>query len=119
MNKLTPEQRVIKILKDRLPIDMHHYQYQELAEEILTAHTEPENLTLDVDKGDKTPRNGADCQAHTEPEDEHWVKVPYCNKCGGEHLTEEHATEPEDEGFDGICSRCGYDERLQQEDKNE
>ena len=43
MNKLTPEQRVIKILKDRLPIDMHHYQYQELAEEILTANTEPED----------------------------------------------------------------------------
>ena len=41
--KLTAEQRVVEILKDRLPIDMHHYQYQELAEEILTTNTEPED----------------------------------------------------------------------------
>ena len=43
----------------------------------------------------------------TEPEDEHWVKVPYCNKCGGEHLTEEHATEPEDDIPAGYkCAKC-------------
>ena len=35
----TPEQRVVEILKDRLPIDMHHYQYQELAAEILNVNT--------------------------------------------------------------------------------
>ena len=83
--------------------------------QILTAHTEPENLTLDVDKGDKTPRNGADCQAHTEPEDcEHGYRI---NPVEGVHIPcPDCHTEPADE-FDGICSRCGYDERLQQEEK--
>ena len=46
---LTAEQRVIEILKDRLPIDMHHYQYQELAAEILTALTEPEDEPFTVE----------------------------------------------------------------------
>ena len=51
MNKLTPEQRVIEILKDRLPIDMHHYQYQALAEEILTATTEEDKCDTCVHGG--------------------------------------------------------------------
>ena len=43
---ITPEQRVAEILKDRLPIDMHHYQYQELAAEILSSlTTEDEEIT--------------------------------------------------------------------------
>ena len=73
----------------------------------------------------------ANALANTEPEDEHvfcptckaevyWVKGWYdCDSCGQlkEHpLMDTSHTEPADE-FDGICSRCGYDERLQQEDK--
>ena len=39
----------------------------------------------------------ADVLTAQEDEIEGFVKVPYCNKCGGEHLTEEHtAQEGED-----------------------
>ena len=88
--------------------------------DFLNANTEPENLTLDVDKGDKTPRNGADCQAHTEPEDDYMVRVaPFLAR-----LIEPRYDS--DETNDYICNSTdcenalrAYKDWLQQEDKNE
>ena len=48
----TPEQRVVEILKDRLPIDLHHYQYQELAAEILSSLTTEDEPIAGVTFGD-------------------------------------------------------------------
>ena len=50
--QLTPEQRVVEILKDRLPIDLHHYQYQELAAEILSSLTTEDEPIAGVTFGD-------------------------------------------------------------------
>ena len=85
MKELTPEQLVIKILKDRLPIDMHHYQYQELAEEILTANTEPEDECIcNLDPDDTCPVKifNEDCPIHGYEYEEvdGWVICPGCGR---------------------------------------
>ena len=99
---ITPEQRdyLKEEFRKRFESKSHtivgYGQVSSWLNSILTAHTEPENLTLDVDKGDKTPRNGADCQAHTEPEDcEHGYRI---NPVEGVHIPcPDCHTEPEDE----------------------
>ena len=60
--KLTPEQRVIEILKDRLPIDMHHYQYQELAAEILTAQEGGIDIVVSCPDKRAYDKYALDCQ---------------------------------------------------------
>ena len=95
MKKLTPEQRVeifevfIDCVKTALATGQGHLVNVRKFDEYLTANTEPE-----------------DCEHGYRINPVEGVHIP-CPDCH---------TEPADE-FDGICSRCGYDERLQQEDK--
>ena len=55
-------------------------------------NTEPEDLTLDVDKGDKTPRNDAERQANTEPEDENQITLRKWNEFYNEYLKQDKIT---------------------------
>ena len=112
---LTPEQRVIEILKDRLPIDMHHYQYQELAAEILTALTEPEDepFTVEGSSGLVDPKgyveNSGDgglltaedepktlselfAYENAEPEDENQITLRKWNEFYNEYLKQDKIT---------------------------